>query len=199
MVAAARRHTSWCRSGTCGAAGPASWTGCALAALPEGGCAMRKPLLSLAAVAAPRERLQRLRDAGAVPSRPGTRITTSRRRPRAYPAATAPRRRHARGPRHEPVGRPAPGRRVHLRARCRHRVVHDRPALHRRRAAGRIRRASGSRSGSTRSTRAIARPGRHLRDRRRRRPDALHAADEVLLRIGLQARTSPTGRASRRP
>src|SRR5258705_7793195 len=44
--------THWWRlSGTCGTAGPASWPGAGLTRAPQGGCAMRKPLLSLAVVA----------------------------------------------------------------------------------------------------------------------------------------------------
>ena len=37
--------------GTCGAAGLASWTGSVLTRVPQGGCAMRKLLLSVAAAA----------------------------------------------------------------------------------------------------------------------------------------------------
>src|SRR4051812_31056778 len=41
----------WRRPGTCGAAGPASRTGSVLTRVPQGGCAMRKLLLSLSAAA----------------------------------------------------------------------------------------------------------------------------------------------------
>ena len=78
-----------------------------------------------------------------------------------------------RGPGRQSLRRPRRGRRLDLRARHRHRVLRDRPALHRRRQPARSRQRAGRGMGQ-RVRPGLPRPvGRRLRDHRRRRPDAL--------------------------
>ena len=107
---------------------------------PQGGCAMRKPILLLAAVAlgtaacsssGPPRFVSGLRRGDVRPGPPPGDAAAVRPVRAGAAARDALRRRHLRGPGRQPVrpGRPRP--RVHVRARRRHRVVRHRPALRR--------------------------------------------------------------------
>ena len=138
---------------------------------------MRKPLLSLAVVALVATacgsvRVERQADVQA-PDQQHHQPTY----PPPAPAADAVRRRHLPGPGQRTRRRYRRGPRLDLRAGRRHRLVRDRPALRRRRQPCPIPPASGSRNGSTRSTRATQPPRQAtFAIARRRRPDAVHRA-----------------------
>ena len=139
---------------------------------------MRKPLLSLVAVALVVGGVRQLRDIVVRAQR------EQAARSRASPAdcrtgaagRDALRRGDLRGPGRQSLRRSRRGPRLDLRARRRHRVLHDRPALHRRRQPARSRQRA-RRGVGQRVRPGLPRPGgRRLRDHRRRRADALRRA-----------------------
>ena len=183
---------SWRRSGTCGSASaaPPMWPGVVPRLLagrlrhaqatpvPGGGRPRGRRLQLICRLVHPA--------GGQVPPDPAA-PPTDRRAARS--GGHALRRGHLRGPGRQPVRRSRRGPRLDLRARRRHRLVHDRPALHRRRQPARSRerpgRGMGQRlrpglSGSRRTTTSpiIVDGG----------PTPFIEGDEVLVRIGLQAR-----------
>ena len=145
---------------------------------PQGGCAMRKPLLSLAAVAlvAAACSIEQLGGSPAARRRVTTRAPSRRPTPPAQPAATPYRRRDLSRTRESTRSSTPtrtgsrPSRSTSTPRRTRSRSATSTTAT------GPTRRASASRSGSTPSTRAIALPTSDtFAISRRRRADAVHA------------------------
>ena len=147
------------------------WPG-ALTGSSQGGCAMRKPLLSLAAIAivataCSSSGMSHAPSNGSNPEHHRDDRATPLDRQRRHI-----RRCHVRGSRCQPVRRPGRGPGVDVRARRRHRLVHHRPALHRGRQPARS--CQRSRRGVGQRVRAGLRAarGRRVRDLGRRRADA---------------------------